>query len=292
MTNMFCKFRPLQTFLRSHIINANYAAKASIECNARMLVNVIQDEKKQIANVIMQRPPVNSLNLELLEQLTATIKDLEKKQFRGMILSSSSPTVFSAGLDITEMYKPKEERLRQFWKALQTMWKTLYLTPLVTIAAINGHAPAGGCLVSLSCDHSIMVKSRASIGLNETMLGIVAPQWFRKVYINSIGFRQAEHALKLGKMFSPEEALKLGLVNELVDSPSDVLPKAQEEMEKWMKIPASALQMTKLSLRKPDVDELISYEKKELEEIVFFVNQEKVQAMLGKYFESLKGKKQ
>ncbi|CAL1276833.1 unnamed protein product [Larinioides sclopetarius] len=247
--------------------------------------------KKETANVVMQRPPVNSLNLELLEQLTSAIKDLEKKQYRGMILSSSSPTVFSAGLDITEMYKPNEERLRKFWTTLQTMWKTLYLTPMVTIAAINGHAPAGGCLVSLSCDHSIMVKSRASIGLNETMLGIVAPQWFRKVYINSIGFRQAEHALKLGKMFTPEEALKLGMVNELVDSPSDVLPKAQEELDKWMKIPAAALQMTKISMRKPDVDELISYEKKELEEIVHFTNQEKVQTMLGKYFESLKNKK-
>ncbi|GIY02792.1 enoyl-CoA delta isomerase 1, mitochondrial [Caerostris extrusa] len=239
----------------------------------------------------MQRPPVNSLNLELLEQITAAIKDLEKKKFRGMILSSNSPTVFSAGLDITEMYKPKEERLRKFWVALQTMWKTLYLTPMVTIAAINGHAPAGGCLVSLSCDHSIMVKSRASIGLNETMLGIVAPKWFRAVYINSLGFRKAEHALKLGKMFTPEEAQKLGLVNELVDSPSDVLSKAQEELDRFMKIPAAALQMTKLSLRKPHVDELISYEKQELEEIVYFVSQEETQKLLGKYFESLKDKK-
>ncbi|GBN49979.1 Enoyl-CoA delta isomerase 1, mitochondrial [Araneus ventricosus] len=288
---MICKFRSVQTFIKPHNVRKIVAAKASGDSNARSLVNVIEDDKKKTANVVMQRPPVNSLNLELLEQLTSTIKDLEKKQFRGMILSSSSPTVFSAGLDITEMYKPNEERLRKFWTALQTMWKTLYLTPMVTIAAINGHAPAGGCLVSLSCDHSIMVKSRAAIGLNETMLGIVAPQWFRKVYINSIGFRQAEHALKLGKMFTPEEALKLGMVNEIVDSPSDVVPKAQEELDKWMKIPAAALQMTKLSMRKPDVDELISYEKKELEEIVHFTNQEIVQTMLGKYFDSLKNKK-
>ncbi|GIY41794.1 enoyl-CoA delta isomerase 1, mitochondrial [Caerostris darwini] len=285
------KLKTLQTFLKPNIAKFINTVKTRNESTARILVNVIEDEKKKTANVVMQRPPVNSLNLELLEQITAAIKDLEKKKFRGMILSSNSPTVFSAGLDITEMYKPKEERLRKFWVALQTMWKTLYLTPMVTIAAINGHAPAGGCLVSLSCDHSIMVKSRASIGLNETMLGIVAPKWFRAVYINSLGFRKAEHALKLGKMFTSEEAQKLGLVNELVDSPSDVLAKAQEELDRFMKIPAAALQMTKLSLRKPHVDELISYEKQELEEIVYFVSQEETQKLLGKYFESLKDKK-
>ncbi|GFV92854.1 enoyl-CoA delta isomerase 1, mitochondrial [Trichonephila clavipes] len=287
---MFCKFRQLQAILKPQISKSISYAKASND-STRVLVNVIEDEKTRTANVVMQRPPVNSLNLELLEQITAAIKDLEQKKFRGMILSSNSPTVFSAGLDITEMYNPKEERLRAFWKTLQQMWKTLYLTPLVTIAAINGHAPAGGCLMSLSCDHNIMVKSRASIGLNETMLGIVAPKWFRAVYINSLGFRKAEHALKIGKLFSPEEALKLDLVKELVDSPSDVVPKAQEELDKWMKIPGAALQMTKLSMRKPFVDDLISYEEQEVEEIVHFVYQEQVQKTLGKYFESLKDKK-
>ncbi|PRD24647.1 UNVERIFIED_CONTAM: Eci1 [Trichonephila clavipes] len=270
---MFCKFRQLQAILKPQISKSISYAKASND-STRVLVNVIEDEKTRTANVVMQRPPVNSLNLELLEQITAAIKDLEQKKFRGMILSSNSPTVFSAGLDITEMYNPKEERLRAFWKTLQQMWKTLYLTPLVTIAAINGHAPAGGCLMSLSCDHNIMVKSRASIGLNETM--------FRAVYINSLGFRKAEHALKIGKLFSPEEALKLDLVKELVDSPSDVVPKAQEELDKWMKIPGAALQMTKLSMRKPFVDDLISYEEQEVEEIVHFVYQEQVQKTLGK----------
>ncbi|GFT15847.1 enoyl-CoA delta isomerase 1, mitochondrial [Nephila pilipes] len=286
---MFCKIKHIQSILKPHTAKIYSNAKASNE-SSRVLVNVVEDEKKRTANVIMQRPPVNSLNLELLEQITAAIKDLEKKQFRGMILSSNSPTVFSAGLDITEMFNPKEERIRAFWKTLQQMWKTLYLTPLVTIAAINGHAPAGGCLLSLSCDHNIMVKSRANIGLNETMLGIVAPKWFRAVYINSMGFRKAEHALKLGRMFTAEEALKLGLVNELVDSPSDVVPKAQEELDKWMKIPGGALQMTKLSMRKPFVDDLISYEEQEVDEIVHFVYQDPVQKALGKYIESLKKK--
>lgn len=57
------------------------------------------------------------------------------------------------------------------------------------------------------------------------------------MYIRAIGFRRADHALKLGKLFTPEEALKMNMVNELVDSPSELAAKAEEEMEKWMKVP-------------------------------------------------------
>lgn len=62
---------------------------------------------------------------------------------------------------------------------------------------------------------------------------------FRQLYINTVGFHYADYALKLGKMFTPEEALKLHLVNELVESPSDLNKKAQSEMDKWLKIPGN-----------------------------------------------------
>lgn len=63
---------------------------------------------------------------------------------------------------------------------------------------------------------------------------------FRELYINTLNFQQAEHALKLGKLFTAEEALKLHLVNDLVDSPSELNEKAQSELEKWLKIPGNS----------------------------------------------------
>ena len=56
-------------------------------------------------------------------------------------------SVFSAGLDITEMYQPDNERLAKFWEALQDLWISLYGTGMATAAAIDGHAPAGGCFL-------------------------------------------------------------------------------------------------------------------------------------------------
>ncbi|CAG2063789.1 unnamed protein product, partial [Timema podura] len=129
-----------------------------------------------VSTVTLQRPPVNSLNLELLQEFTATLDDLGKSKSRGMILTSASPTVFSAGLDILEMYRPKSDRIRLFWSKLQEMWLKLYGSAYPTVAAINGHSPAGGCLLALSCDYRVMVGPKYTIGLNETQLGIIAPR--------------------------------------------------------------------------------------------------------------------
>jgi 3,2-trans-enoyl-CoA isomerase len=83
-----------------------------------------------------------------------------------------------------EMYKPKEERLRQFWTALQDVWLKLYGSSFPTAAAITGHSPAGGCLLALSCEYRVMLPN-FTIGLNETKLGIVAPSWFMARFNNS-----------------------------------------------------------------------------------------------------------
>jgi 3,2-trans-enoyl-CoA isomerase len=77
----------------------------------------------------------------------AVLKPQADKDVRGFVLASSGKSVFSAGLDITEMHRPDGERLGHFWRQLQETWLTLYGTGLATVAAIDGHAPAGGCLL-------------------------------------------------------------------------------------------------------------------------------------------------
>ena len=94
------------------------------------------------------------------------------------------PTVFCAGLEITEMYKPEQEKLEVFWGSLQDLWIELYSCKVPTAAAIIGHSPAGGCLLAMCCDYRVMVGPKYTIGLNETQLGIVAPFWF-KVYFHT-----------------------------------------------------------------------------------------------------------
>ncbi|XP_034046655.1 enoyl-CoA delta isomerase 1, mitochondrial isoform X2 [Thalassophryne amazonica] len=222
-------------------------------------INVSLDQSSGVAVMRMQSPPVNSLSLDFLTQFSISLEKLEMdKSCRGLIITSSLPKVFSAGLDITEMYGKSPEHCGEFWRAVQEMWLKLYGSNMITIAAINGSSPAGGCLMALSCDYRIMVENpRYSIGLNETQLGIVAPFWFKDTILNTIGHRKTEMALELGQLYSPSEALNIGLVDQLV--PEDqLLTTATQTMTKWLAIPEHARQLTKSMMRKPTIDKLAS----------------------------------
>ena len=177
----------------------------------------------------LNRPPVNSLSLEMAAAITAKIKEAESTPGATcLIVESHSPKVFCAGLDITEMHEPSSPRLTDFWSAIQDLFLALYTTPLTTVTSIRGHAPAGGCLLCLSCDYRVMT-SGGSIGLNEARLGIAAPYWLADLFARTIGPREAEVGLGLGKMYSPQEALEIGLVDELSEDVSKRCVEVAEE---------------------------------------------------------------
>uniref|UniRef100_A0A1A9ZVU0 Enoyl-CoA delta isomerase 1, mitochondrial n=1 Tax=Glossina pallidipes TaxID=7398 RepID=A0A1A9ZVU0_GLOPL len=253
------------------------------------LTNVEVNDKTGFAKLTMNRPPVNGLNLDLLRDLHQSIQDIEKNKCRGLILTSSSNTIFSAGLDIMEMYKPDQERLKQFWNALQDVWLALYGSTVPTAAAINGHSPAGGCLLATSCEYRVMLP-KYTIGLNETQLGIVAPKWFMSTFRNVLPRRIAEQALTQGKMFTSDEALKVGLVDELAASKEEALLKCEKFFASFSKTDPIARYLTKKQLRHNDIKELLDERVQDVENFVLFVNQPSVQKGLGLYLESLKKK--
>lgn len=240
----------------------------------------------------MQSPPVNSLSLEFLTELCIAVEKLEMdKSCRGIILTSGQPKVFSAGLDIMEMYGKSPEHCGEFWRAVQEIWLKLYSSNMVVIAAINGSSPAAGCMLAITCDYRIMVDNpRYSIGLNETQLGIVAPFWFRDTMVNTVGHRTTEIALQLGQLYSSAEALEIGLVDKLV--PEDqVIATATQTMTKWLAIPDHARQLTKSLMRKQTIDKLMSNRESDTQNFVNFITKDSIQKSLGMYLAMLKKKK-
>ncbi len=86
----------------------------------------------------LNRAPVNSLNLDFLTELNIQLEKFDQsKDINGVVLTSHIPNIFSAGLDIMEMYKIKTDRGRQFWSTLQDFWLKLYGSNKIYIAAIN-----------------------------------------------------------------------------------------------------------------------------------------------------------
>ncbi|XP_011304215.1 enoyl-CoA delta isomerase 1, mitochondrial-like [Fopius arisanus] len=254
------------------------------------LVDVTQNEKTGVTTVSLNRPPVNGLNLELLTALKESLVEVQKNGSKGLILTSSLPTVFSGGLDILEMYKPDLKRCTEFWTTLQDTWLILHGLGLPAVAAINGASPAGGCLLAISCEYRIFVTGKHTIGLNETKLGIIAPFWFQEPYIAAIGARRAELALLRGELFTPEKALECGLVDELASSKEDAIAKAEQYIAYYEKIPLSAVAATKAIFRASVIEKLKKTRAEDTEQFIATVQAPNVQTSLDLYLQALKKK--
>jgi 3,2-trans-enoyl-CoA isomerase len=191
------------------------------------------------------------------------------------------------------LYNPNEERLPKFWNSFQQLFLDLYGSRLAVIGAIEGHAPAAGCMLAMACDYRVMAasegKNRGTIGLNEAQFGIAAPPWLGQLMIRTIGFRKAEEALAMGTLFSPEDALSIGLVDKVVQSES-VLDTSFEMASRFAKIPPQARVASKMLARKEYLDEVITSRDADTSHFCNFIQTDTVQKGLGAYLESLKRK--
>ena len=244
----------------------------------------------RIALVKLHNGPANALSLEFCKALSETIQTLEHDgTTQAMILQSGlSNRIFSAGLDISkELHEPDSDRLPEFWKAFQQVFLDLYGTQnLTTIAGLEGPAPAGGCMLVLSCDYRIAPQTnpKAVIGLNESQLGIVAPPWMCRQYIDVLGHRQAELALMEGRLFAPQQALELGLVDELDD---DVQQAAIAKAKEFNQIPQSARAAVKQLTRKPLLDSLVKDRQRDIDFFCNFVTSPQAQTAIGRYLQAM-----
>lgn len=141
----------------------------------------------------------------------------------------------------------------------------------------------------MSTEYRIMLNN-FTIGLNETQLGIVAPTWFEATMRNTIGTRQTELALTTGRLFKTDEALKVGLIDEIAADKNDGLAKAEEFIKRFAKIPPMARTLSKLQVRGGDIKALADNKEKDLNTFLSVIKNPKVQKGLELYLASLKQK--
>lgn len=276
--------------LRSNFLRLMaHGAPSRLMSTATKLTTVEINDKTGIATLTMNRPPVNSQNVQLLLDLQTSISEIENNKSRGLILTSASSNVFSAGLDIFEMYNTDVERLRTVWTELQNVWIALYGTTLPTAAAINGHAPAGGCLLATACEYRVM-RPNFLIGLNEAQLGIIAPKWLMSGFASILPKRVAERALTQGRMFTTQEAFEVGLIDEIASSKEEALEKCAAFIGTFAKVNPLARGLTKLQFRGDNIKEFEKIREKDIADFVALASSPGVQKVMGAYLENLKNK--
>lgn len=166
----------------------------------------------------LARAPVNALDPALCGGIASSVAAAAADGVGGLVLSGG-PKVFSAGLDVPHLLGLGEDRdaLRAAWEAFFEAARALAESPLPVVAAIAGHAPAGGCVLALCCDYRIMARGPYRIGLNETQVGLVAPEGIQQLMRRVVGPYRAERLLVAGELVEAGDALAMGLVDELAD---------------------------------------------------------------------------
>jgi enoyl-CoA hydratase len=186
----------------------------------------------------------NALDLELCEALTRELRAADGA--RAVILTGSG-SIFCAGVDLFRMTNEGGDYVARFFPALRETLHELVRFPRPVVAAANGHAIAGGCLLVAACDHRLM--SGGKIGVPELLVGLPFPAIAIEILRLAAG-RQAPALAYSGATLAPDEARAAGLIDEVVAA--DALPgRATAAATRLAAIPPESFRLTKMQLRAP-----------------------------------------
>jgi enoyl-CoA hydratase/carnithine racemase len=214
----------------------------------------------------LNRPPVNALTGELLSGLRQAIEQAPRDGVRALILSGL-PGRFSAGLDVPFLLTLDAPAVAQLWRELYAVLEALASSPIPLVAAITGHAPAGGTVLALFCDWRVMADGDYRLGLNEVQVGIPLPPVIMGGLRRLVGPRRAEHLGVSGALISPQEGLAVGLVDELTPL-EEVVPHAQDWCRRMLALPPEAMALTRRQARADLVRLFESGMEAELESVI------------------------
>lgn len=195
------------------------------------------------ASIVLNRPPLNVINLEMLDDLNGAWTEVEDLKAQIAIISGAGERGFSAGVDVADHAPGKIEiMLEKFHRTILRIRKS----DCVSIAAIHGHTLGGGAELAMMCD-LIIAADDTQIGQPEISLGCYPP--VAVAYLpGAIGFHKASEMVLLGESLSAAEAERVGIINKVV--PRDGLTEAVDAyVEKLLTKSSAVLALTKRALR-------------------------------------------
>jgi 3,2-trans-enoyl-CoA isomerase len=221
-----------------------------------MMTTLKRIDKGHYTIIQMDRGKANAINMAMITELRKVFRDLEEdSSVRGAILTGK-PHFFSAGLDLIELVGYDRKQITEFFEALGALYLQLVRFPKPLISAITGHAPAGGCVLAVTCDNRYMAEGeKYVIGLNEVAVNIQISQNLTEAYAFWMGDGPASRYILEGKLLSGQEALASGLVDELLPL-EQVLGRAEAQMHIYLKADPEIWMNTKKKVRKHWTDKL------------------------------------
>jgi len=208
-----------------------------------------------VAVVRLVHGKVNALDLELVRTIAEAFTDLDRDPAARSVVLTGSDGAFSAGVDLNRVVSGGADYVHQFLPGLVAAFLAVFRVGKPVVAAVNGHAIAGGAILVSACDHRLMASGR--IGVTELRVGVPFPVAALEILGFAMGATNARSAALDGGTYDPTHAARIGFVDEVV-AESELLDRAVGQARTLADtIAADAFRHTKQLLHR-DVEERIA----------------------------------
>ncbi|HYR42709.1 MAG TPA: enoyl-CoA hydratase-related protein [Terriglobia bacterium] len=197
----------------------------------------------RIASIVLNRPPLNIINLEMLDELNSAWSEVEDLKAQIAIISAAGDRAFSSGVDVADHMPGKiETMIEKFHQFIVRIRKS----ECITIAAIQGHTLGGGAELAMTCD-LVVAASDTQLGQPEISLGCYPP--VAVAYLpGAIGLHKASEMVLVGEPITAVEAERVGLINKIV-ARADLSEAVDAYVDKLLEKSSAVLALTKRALR-------------------------------------------
>jgi enoyl-CoA hydratase len=207
------------------------------------------ESRGDLAVFRMQHGKANAFDLEFCQAIVGRLEELSQSSLRAVVITGQA-RIFSAGVDLPRVLDGGWAYLRSFLPALKRAFETLFCFPKPVVAAINGHAIAGGCVLACAADHRLMASESGRIGITELLVGVPFPTIALEIMRLVAPPTHFAEMVYRGATFSPEVAQEKGLVDATVE-PEKLLHEAVAIAEALAAVRPEVFAVTKRQIRDP-----------------------------------------
>jgi len=200
-----------------------------------------------IAVLSMNHGKANALDIEFCEALATRFSELRKSEARAVVLTGQG-RIFSAGVDLKRLSEGGASYIRQFLPALHRLYDAVFFHPKPVIAAINGHAIAGGAVLACCADRRIMARDAGRIGVTEILVGVPFPALAFEIVRFAVPPRHLSEFALTGATYATDAALQRGWIDEVAE-PDEVVEDALAVARELAMLSPPAFAQTKLQIR-------------------------------------------
>ena len=213
-----------------------------------------REDRDGIAVLRIEHGKANTLDME---SCNAVVEAFEHAGDARAVVLTGAGRIFSAGVDLFRVLEEGKPYIEAFVPAMCRAFERVFVHPAPVVAAANGHAIAGGCLLVAAADQRLMAQGAARIGIPELQVGVPFPPIALEIMRFATPPQHFRTIVYRAETYEPAAALELGLIDEVVE-PDALLDRALATAERLASVPADTFAITKREIRRPAMDRIRS----------------------------------